>query len=281
MLLITRSADSPQRGCYGLRVFTLNGLVPMDQHAADFGSLHLDGGGSGGFQRVAETPCQKNTKLRHFLIYAAYLYKISGMATTEQHPILNLAHSKGVLRTRDVCAAGESRVALAKLVREGLLSKLGRGLYALPDRPFSENGALAEVSVKSEHGVVCLISALRFHELTTQQSSEIWLAIPHKAHPPKLDYPPLRVVHMSGEAMTAGIESATVAGASVRVFCVAKTVADCFKFRNKLGLDVALEALNEAWAARRVTMDELWRYAQICRVANVMRPYMEALGAKP
>ena len=278
---MTRSADSPQRGCYGLRVFTLNGLVPMDQHAADFGSLHLDGGGSGGFQRVAETPCQKNTKLRHFLIYAAYLYKISSMVATPQHPILNLAHSKGVLRTRDVCAAGESRVALAKLVRKGLLSKLGRGLYALPDRPFSENGALAEVSAKSEHGVVCLISALRFHELTTQQSSEIWLAIPHKAHPPKLDYPPLRVVHMSGEAMTAGIESATVAGASVRVFCVAKTVADCFKFRNKLGLDVALEALNEAWAARRVTMDELWRYAQICRVANVMRPYMEALGAKP
>jgi predicted transcriptional regulator of viral defense system len=86
---------------------------------------------------------------------------------------------------------------------------------------------------------------------------------------------------MSGEAMTAGIERANVAGASVRVFCVAKTVADCFKFRNKLGLDVALEALNEAWTARRVTMDELWRYAQICRVANVMRPYMEALGAKP
>ena len=252
----------------------------MDQHAADFGSLHWDGGGSERFQGM---PSQyvANTKSRHFLIYAAYLYNISDMTTTPQHPILNLAHSKGVLRTRDVCAAGESRVALAKLVREGLLSKLGRGLYALPDRPFSENGALAEVSAKSEHGVVCLISALRFHELTTQQSSEIWLAIPHKAHPPKLDYPPLRVVHMSGEAMTAGIESATVAGASVRVFCVAKTVADCFKFRNKLGLDVALEALNEAWAARRVTMDELWRYAQICRVANVMRPYMEALGAKP
>ena len=202
------------------------------------------------------------------------------MVATPQHPILNLALSKGVLRTRDVCAAGESRVTLAKLVRDGLLSKLGRGLYALPDRPLSEYGALAEVSAKSDQGVMCLISALRFHELTTQQSSEIWLAIPHKAHPPKLDYPPLRVVHMSGEAMTAGIESANVAGASVRVFCVAKTVADCFKFRNKVGLDVALESLNEAWMARRVTMEELWRYAQICRVANVMRPYMEALGAK-
>lgn len=129
--------------------------------------------------------------------------------------------------------------------------------------------------------MICLISALRVLELTTQQSAEIWLAIPHKAHPPKLSYPPLRVVHMSGEAMTAGVETVDVDGVGVRVFCVAKTVADCFKFRNKIGLDVALEALHEAWRQRRVTMDELWRYAQICRVANVMRPYMEALGAKP
>lgn len=202
------------------------------------------------------------------------------MALNAQHPILILARSKGVLRTRDVSAAGESRVTLAQLVREGHLSKLGRGLYALPNRPLSEHGAVAEVSAKCTHGVVCLISALRVLELTTQQSSEIWLAIPHKAHPPKLTYPPLRVVHMSGEAMTAGIETVDVAGVSVRVFGVAKTVADCFKFRNKIGLDVALEALNDAWAQRRVSMDELWRYAQVCRVANVMRPYMEALGAK-
>ena len=200
------------------------------------------------------------------------------MVATPQHPILNLAHSKGVLRTRDVCAAGESRVALAKLVREGLLSKLGRGLYALPDRPFSENGALAEVSVKSEHGVVCLISALRFHELTTQQSSEIWLAIPHKAHPPKLDYPPLRIVRFSGAALTDGIEEHQIDGVTVRVTNVARTVADCFKFRNKIGLDVAMEALQEAWRAKRVSMDELWRYATLCRVANVMRPYMESLS---
>lgn len=203
------------------------------------------------------------------------------MTFDPQHPILRLARSKGVLRTRDVSAASESRVTLAKLVRGGALSKLGRGLYALPDRPLSEHGALAEVAAKSGQGVVCLISALRLLALTTQQSSEIWLAIPHKAHPPKLTYPPLRVVHMSGEAMTAGIETVDVAGVAVRVFGVAKTVADCFKFRNKIGLDVALEALNEAWSQRRVSMDELWRYAQICRVANVMRPYMEALGAKP
>ena len=203
------------------------------------------------------------------------------MALHSQHPILTLARSKGVLRTRDVSAAGESRVSLAQLVRNGSLSKLGRGLYALPDRPLCEHGALAEVAAKSRQGVVCLISALRLLDLTTQQSSDVWLAIPHKTHPPKLTYPPLRVVRMSGEAMTAGIETVDVAGVRVRVFGVAKTVADCFKFRNKIGLDVALEALHEAWVRRRVSVDELWRYAQICRVANVMRPYMEALGAKP
>lgn len=203
------------------------------------------------------------------------------MALDPQHPILNLARSKGVLRTRDVDASGESRVTLAQLVREGQLAQLGRGLYALPDRPLSAHGALAEVATKSTRGVVCLISALRVLELTTQQSSEIWLAIPHKGHPPKLSYPPLRVVHMSGEAMEQGIEIVDIGGVDVRVFCAAKTVADCFKFRNKIGLDVALEALHEAWRKRRVTMDELWRYAQICRVANVMRPYMEALGTTP
>ena len=194
------------------------------------------------------------------------------MKLKTQHPILALARSKGVLRTRDLGAAGESRVALAKLVREGQLAQLGRGLYTLPDRPLSEHGALTEVATRSTQGVICLISALRVLDLTTQQSAEIWLAIPHKAHPPKLSYPPLRVVHMSGDAMTAGVETVDVAGVDVRVFCEAKTVADCFKFRNKIGLDVALEALHEAWRQRRVTMDELWRYAQICRMANVMRP---------
>lgn len=191
--------------------------------------------------------------------------------------ILTLARTNGLLRTRDVDGAGAPRAALATLTQEGRLVKLGRGLYALPDRAASENDSLAEVAARSAQGVICLISALRFHELTTQQSSDIWLAIPHKAHPPLMDYPPLRIIRMSGEAITQGVVVVDVGGTPARVFCVAKTVADCFKFRNKIGLDVALEALREAWRARRVTMDELWRYAEICRVANVMRPYMESL----
>jgi predicted transcriptional regulator of viral defense system len=192
--------------------------------------------------------------------------------------ILLLAQSSGLLRTRDVDNAGEPRGVLAQLVQEGRLQKLSRGLYALPFRESCAHASLAEVAARSSQGVICLISALRFHELTTQQSSDVWLAIPQKSHPPKIEYPPLRIVHMSVDAISQGIETVSVAGVSVRVFSVAKTVADCFKFRNKIGLDVALEALHEAWRAKRINMYELWRYAQVCRVANVIRPYMELLG---
>ncbi|MBV8636254.1 MAG: type IV toxin-antitoxin system AbiEi family antitoxin domain-containing protein [Burkholderiaceae bacterium] len=193
--------------------------------------------------------------------------------------ILNLARSKGVLRTRDVDSIGAPRALLARLTDEGKLHKLGRGLYALPERTVSAYDSFAEVAARSDSGVLCLLSALRCHDLTTQQSSDVWLAIPHKAHVPRFDYPPLRVIRMSGPAMAEGVETVDVAGTPVRVFGVAKTVADCFKFRNKIGLDVALEALREAWNGKRATMDELWRYAEICRVANVMRPYLEAVGA--
>jgi predicted transcriptional regulator of viral defense system len=193
--------------------------------------------------------------------------------------ILALAKSKGILRTRDVDIAGAPRALLASLAEDGRLLKLGRGLYTLPDRAASEHESFVEVAARSESGVLCLLSALRFHDLTTQQSSDIWLAIPHKARALRFDYPPLRIIRMSGLAMTEGVEIADVGGAQVRVFNVAKTVADCFKFRNKIGLDVALEALREAWNDKRATMDDLWRYAEICRVANVMRPYLETVGA--
>ena len=126
-------------------------------------------------------------------------------------------------------------------------------------------------------GVVCLLSALRFHALTTQAPFEVWLAIPKSARVPKAGYPPLRIVRFSGIALTEGIEDHIVDGVPVRVTSVAKTVVDCFKYRNKIGLDVALEALHEAWRAKRVTMDELWHFAAMCRVANVMRPYLESL----
>jgi predicted transcriptional regulator of viral defense system len=204
-----------------------------------------------------------------------YVYDGDMSYQTEQ--ILKLARTKGILRTKDVDNAGVSRSLLAALTDDGRLLKLGRGLYMSPDRPASSYDSFAEVAARSESGVLCLISALRFHDLTTQQSPDVWLAIPHKAHAPRFDYPPLRIIRMSGAAMAEGIETVNIAGTRVRVFGVAKTVADCFKFRNKIGLDVALEALREAWNGKRATMDELWRYAEICRVANVMRPYLEAV----
>jgi len=191
--------------------------------------------------------------------------------------ILSLAGARGLIRPRDLGAHGLPRVALTRLVRQGLLTRVSRGLYASPNRIVSEHGALAEVAHKHPQAIVCLLSALRVHDLTTQSPFEIWLAIPNKARAPRLEYPPLRIVRLSGAALTDGIEHHQIDGVSVCVTNIARTVADCFKFRNKIGLDVAIEALQEAWSNKRLSMDELWRYAIQCRVANVMRPYLEAL----
>jgi predicted transcriptional regulator of viral defense system len=147
----------------------------------------------------------------------------------------------------------------------------------LPDAELTEHHSLAEAAKRAPDGVVCLLSALRFHELTTQAPFEVWLAIPAAARTPKSNSLPLRIVRFSGNALTEGVEEHLVEGVPVRVYSPAKTVADCFKFRNKIGLDVALEALRETWRARRATMDELWRYAEVCRVGKVMRPYLESL----
>jgi predicted transcriptional regulator of viral defense system len=199
------------------------------------------------------------------------------MADSYQN-ILDLAAERSLIRPRDLTERGLPTVALTRLVRQGRLQRVGRGLYALPDRPVSEHNALAEVARKHPQAIICLLSALRFHDLTTQSPFEVWLAIPNKARAPKMDYPPLRIVRFSGAALTRGVEDHVIDGVPVRVTGVARTVADCFKFRNKIGLDVALEALQEAWRAKRASMDELWRYATLCRVANVMRPYMESLS---
>ncbi|TMI83186.1 MAG: transcriptional regulator [Bacillati bacterium ANGP1] len=191
--------------------------------------------------------------------------------------ILRLASERGLVRARDLAGHQIPRATLSRLVASGRLVQISRGLYALPKHSRSEQYQLAEIAARTPHGVFCLLTALRFHELTTQSPHDIWLAIPNKARPPKLEYPPLRVVRFSGQALTKGVETHIVDGVTIRVYSVAKTVADCFKYRNKTGLDVALEALRESRREKRATNDELWRYAKICRVANVMRPYMESL----
>jgi predicted transcriptional regulator of viral defense system len=191
--------------------------------------------------------------------------------------ILRLARERGLVRARDLTGDRIPRATLSRMVESGRLTQVSRGLYALPDHTGSEQHQLAEVAIRTPRGVFCLLTALRFHQLTTQSPHEIWLAIPNKGHPPKIAYPPLRVVRFSGAALTEGVEEHAVDGVVIRVYSVAKTVADCFKYRNKIGLDVALEALRECRREKRATNDELWRYAKVCRVADVMRPYMESV----
>jgi predicted transcriptional regulator of viral defense system len=191
--------------------------------------------------------------------------------------IIELARKAGIIRPRDVEAMGIPREYLLRLYRRGILTRVGRGLYGLPEALTSESITLAEVGKRVPQGVVCLISALQFHNLTTQISPRVWIAIESRKWKPEFDYPPLELVRMSGPAFCFGVEENEVNRVPVKVYSPAKTVADCFKFRNKIGLDVAIEALRESWRYRRATMDEIWEASEVCRVANVIRPYLEAI----
>jgi predicted transcriptional regulator of viral defense system len=201
------------------------------------------------------------------------------MPATDRDRTLKLARRRQGVTSREVAAAGIHRQVLSRLVAEGELERIARGLYRPPEQSISEHHGLAIAAAAVPHGVVCLLSALQFHGLGTQLPSEVWMAIDRRARRPALRYPPLRIVRYSGAALTEGVGSHVVEGRTVKVYKVAKTLADCFKYRNKIGLDVALEALREAWRGKRFTMDELDRYAAICRVQRVMRPYLEALTA--
>lgn len=200
-----------------------------------------------------------------------------GIMNATADKLIELARLRGLIRPSDLKSLEIPRVSLTRAVRRGQLERIGRGLYGLPEREISAHGSLAEVALRVPKGIICLLSALRFHGLTTQAPFEVWLAIENKALAPKLEYPPLRIVRFSGAALTEGVEEHIVDGVTIRITGVAKTVADCFKYRNKIGLDVALEALRDAWHEKRMTSDEIWRYAKVCRVANVMRPYLDSL----
>ena len=136
---------------------------------------------------------------------------------------------------------------------------------------------VSAADIGAAEAVVALLSALSFHDLTTQNPHEVWLAIDRKGWRPKIQYPPVRFVTMSRQLMSEGVENHTVDGADLHVFSAARTVVDCFKYRNKIGLEVALEALREGWREKRFAIDELVRYAELCRVKNVMQPYLESL----
>ena len=197
---------------------------------------------------------------------------------TNTDRLLGLARARGVVRSKDLAPLGIPRQTLARLHRRGALDRVGRGLYALAGADVTEHHTLVEAARRVPHGVVCLLSALRFHELTTQDPFDVWLAIKGKARRPEPEAIPLRVVYMSGGAFTEGAETHRLEGVEVRVFSAAKTVADCFKYRSRVGLDVAIEALKDYRRSPAFDADALWHFAQVCRVSTVIRPYLEAVA---
>ena len=196
---------------------------------------------------------------------------------THTQRVLELLSQKGVLRPSDLDEIGAPRVVLTRMTASGQLEKTGRGIYRLPNSDGSEHESLITIATKVPQAVFCLLTALQFHELTTQLPRKIWIAMPRGSHTPKIAYPPVKMVQFAGEAYSEGVEIVERDQVKLRVYSVAKTVADCFKHRNKIGLDVALEALKDARAKKTASAHDLWRFAKICRVANVMRPYLEAV----
>lgn len=199
------------------------------------------------------------------------------MRTVGKKRLLRIVRQRGILAAHEAGEQGLHRQLLTRLTREGALVRVARGRYSLPNHPVTENHGLALTAAAVPRGVICLLSALSFHGVGTQLPAEVWVAIDRRARRPALRYPRLRVVRFGGKALEEGLGTHRIEGQSVRVYGVAKTLADLFKYRSKIGMDVVLEALQDAWRNRRFTMDELDRYARVCRVERVMRPYLESL----
>lgn len=213
----------------------------------------------------------------HFVIVGDSWHPQSHMTVdTHAMQVMRIAEAHGLVRSRDLTARGIPRAILLRLVRAGRLKQAARGVYVLPDRPLSRQHPLATVAARSSRGVFCLLTALRFHGIKIRSPDAVWLAIPNKARALTGDHPPLRVVRFSGAALTEGVEQHMIDGVAIRVYCVAKSVADCFKFRNTIGgLDVALDALRKSQGKGLATTQDLRHYSRICRVTEMMRPYLD------
>ncbi len=201
------------------------------------------------------------------------------MASGSSAKLIRLARRRGTLSRRDVTAAGIHTQTLSRLVRAGALERVGRGRYRLPGAPITEHHGLALAAAAVPKGAICLLSALSFHRIGTQLPHEVWVALDRRTRRPSIPYPRLRVVRFGGKALAGGIEIQRIEGVGVRIYNPAKTITDVFRYRNKVGLDVALEALREGWRAHRSSMGEIGRYARAGRVKQVMKPYLEALVA--
>jgi predicted transcriptional regulator of viral defense system len=187
--------------------------------------------------------------------------------------------NRGIFRLKEAKALGLHPEQIRRLTRQGHLTRLGRGLYAPASAKPSEYHTLAEVAKRVPKGIVCLLTALRFHAIGTQHPREVWLAIDRRAAIPKVDVAPVRIVRLSGAALIAGIEEHDIERVAVRVTSPARTVVDCFKFRNKIGIDVAVEALRDYRRLRKGTVDELWHQADQLRMTRVIRPYWDAIAS--
>jgi predicted transcriptional regulator of viral defense system len=199
------------------------------------------------------------------------------MPSSKLQKVIKLFRKRGVVRPKELERIGVSAVYLNKLYHDGILERPSRGLYTLKNANVSEHQTLVEASKRIPQGVVCLLSALQFHKITTQLPFEVWLAIDVKARRPEGDLPPLKICRFSKSALSYGIEKHKIDGSAVKIYSPAKTVADCFKYRNKIGIDVAIEALRAVWSKKKASMDDLHKASKVCRVANVMRPYLESL----
>jgi len=196
---------------------------------------------------------------------------------SKRQQVIDLVRGQSVIRPRDLKEHGLPKDYLYILAQEGVIERIGRGLYQWPNKDLGRHHSLIEISKLAPKAVVALLSALNYHNITTQNPHQIWLAIDRKSWRPEIAYPPVRFVTMSAESLHSGVETHSIEGVPIKVFNPAKTVVDCFKYRGKIGLDVALEALREGWSARKFTIDELQKYAKICRVQKVMQPYLESL----
>jgi predicted transcriptional regulator of viral defense system len=200
------------------------------------------------------------------------------MSRTNAQRVESLLGRKGLIRSADFERIGVSRSELKRLTERGVVERVARGVYGLPGAVLTEYHSLAEAARLVPGGVICLLTALRFHGLTTQNPFEVWMAIEAKAWRPKHQGLKLRIVHFSGPSFRAGVEEHDVSGVRIRVYSAAKTVADCFKFRNKIGIDVAVEALKDFTRHHRGGANDLARFAGICRVSHVMQPYLDAIS---
>lgn len=201
------------------------------------------------------------------------------MPLTQRTRAIRLLKSRGMLRLRDFISQGIQPETLSRLVEDGQIAKVTRGLYQLPGAQIHASHSLAEAAALVPKGVICLLSALQFHELTLQMPSGVWIAIGRTAWKPTISNPPLRFVRFSGWALTDGVEQYPIGPSKVSITNPARTIVDCFRYRNKIGVDVAMEGLRAGIRRRKCTPDQLWHYAKLARVWSIMRPYVETVVA--